>query len=105
MSPFVETDEDVVLLKASEERYRKAFRIIAKAAVESTDPGDFCDRILSDLVDLLDYDLGVIRLYDESHKMHRMEARSLDKSHGILQSPCKAHQLTPHLEGKLLRIH
>ena len=46
------------------ERERKAFHIIAEAAVDATDVKDLCLKILTGLVETLEFNHGAIRLYD-----------------------------------------
>ncbi len=46
---------------------RKAFRIIAQAAVYATDIPDACHWILAGLVETLSFEFGTVRLYDQ-HK-------------------------------------
>jgi PAS domain S-box-containing protein len=59
--------EDITQRKRAEEsleRERRAFRLIAEAAVLATDAPDLCQRVLAGLVDTLHFDMGTIRLYD-----------------------------------------
>ncbi|MGY5852646.1 MAG: ATP-binding protein [Candidatus Thorarchaeota archaeon] len=45
---------------------REAYHIIAEAAIHTTDVADLCHRILSGLIDTLNFDLGSVRLCDEN---------------------------------------
>ncbi|MBW2037353.1 MAG: PAS domain S-box protein [Deltaproteobacteria bacterium] len=63
---------DLSAIKSIEEalrRERKAFHIIADAAIYAADIPDLCYRILSGLVETLDFDFGTVRLYDENKKL------------------------------------
>jgi len=51
------------------ERERQAFSIIAEATVHAIDISDLCNRILSGLVKILEFDIGTFRLYDEKDRM------------------------------------
>ena len=50
--------------EAARERERRTFRVIAEAAVRSTDVPDLCSRVLSGLVDVLGFDAGTLRLHE-----------------------------------------
>ncbi|MHA1121253.1 MAG: PAS domain S-box protein [Candidatus Heimdallarchaeota archaeon] len=47
------------------ERERKAFHLLAEATVNAKDLTDLCQRILTGLTELLQYDNGTFRLYDK----------------------------------------
>ncbi|NHJ31267.1 MAG: PAS domain S-box protein, partial [Asgard group archaeon] len=47
------------------ERERKAFHMLAEATVNAKDLTDLCQRILTGLTELLQYDNGTFRLYDK----------------------------------------
>jgi len=51
------------------ERERQAFHILAEATVQAKDIPQFCERILNGLVDVLQFDIGTFRLYDEKTRM------------------------------------
>jgi len=51
------------------ERERQAFRIIANATLQAINIPDLCNRILSGLVDILEFDIGTFRLYEENERM------------------------------------
>jgi len=46
-------------------RERKAFHIIAEAAVHAADIPDLCRRVLGGLVETLNFDFGTVRLYNK----------------------------------------
>ncbi|MHA1188423.1 MAG: PAS domain S-box protein [Candidatus Heimdallarchaeota archaeon] len=48
---------------------RQAFRIIANATLQAINIPDLCNRILSGLVDILEFDIGTFRLYEENERM------------------------------------
>ncbi len=50
--------------EAARERERRTFRVIAEAAVRSTDVASLCSRVLSGLVEVLEFDAGTLRLHD-----------------------------------------
>ncbi len=58
----VTSDED---MRESASRERKAYGIIAEAALSTDDTKQICDKVLSGLVESLGYDLGTIRLVNQ----------------------------------------
>ncbi|MEA3310967.1 MAG: PAS domain S-box protein, partial [candidate division WOR-3 bacterium] len=63
---------DVTKRKRAEEaleRERKAFRIIAEAAANAKDIPDLCQRVLEGFVDIMGFDSGSVRLYDEGKRI------------------------------------
>lgn len=58
----VTTDED---MRESAARERKAYGIIAEAALSTEDTKQICDKVLSGLIESLDYDLGTIRFVNQ----------------------------------------
>jgi two-component system cell cycle sensor histidine kinase/response regulator CckA len=50
--------------EAARERERRTFRVIAEAAVRSTEMPDLCSRILSGMVEVLGFEAGTLRLHD-----------------------------------------
>lgn len=62
------------LAREALERERKAFHLIANAAVHATDTQDLCQRIVAGLIKNLGFDLGTVRLYDESKKELKLTA-------------------------------
>ena len=50
--------------EAARERERRTFRVIAEAAVQSTDLADLCSRVLNGLVEVLEFGGGTLRLHD-----------------------------------------
>jgi len=63
---------DLSVLKRTEDalrRERKAFHLIADAAIYATDIPDLCNRVLAGLVETLDFDFGTVRLYDENTRL------------------------------------
>ncbi len=58
----VTSDED---MRESAARERKAYGIIAEAALSTEDTKQICDKVLSGLVESLGYDLGTIRLVNQ----------------------------------------
>ncbi|NHJ06195.1 MAG: PAS domain S-box protein [Candidatus Heimdallarchaeota archaeon] len=48
---------------------RRAFQIIAEAVAKSTSVSELCELILDDLIEILGFDVGVIRLYDNNSRM------------------------------------
>ncbi|MFW9965838.1 MAG: PAS domain S-box protein [Candidatus Thorarchaeota archaeon] len=65
---------DSTMERKAFERERKAFKLIAEAALEPTYSQATSNRIISGLVDLLEYDLGTLRLYDEGSQVLRLDA-------------------------------
>lgn len=51
------------------ERERQAFHILAEASVHAKDIPQLCKRILTGLVDVLQFDVGTFRLYDEKERI------------------------------------
>ena len=67
----------LVALKKQEElmaRERKAFALMAKAAVYAKDISDLCLMVIAGLVDILKFDLGVIRLKNGKDNSWRVVA-------------------------------
>lgn len=52
-------------------REREAFGIIAEAATHGTSVSDLCHRIVAALVEILGFDFGTVRLYDEKQQILR----------------------------------
>ncbi|NHJ39713.1 MAG: PAS domain S-box protein [Asgard group archaeon] len=48
---------------------RRAFQLIADAAAIANNLPELCQYILNGLIDIFDFDLGTIRIYDENEKM------------------------------------
>jgi PAS domain S-box-containing protein len=62
------TSSDITERRYAEEmlaRERQAFQIIAEASVSAEGISDLCRQILQGLVEILGFDIGSIRLYDE----------------------------------------
>ncbi|MFH1866053.1 MAG: PAS domain S-box protein, partial [Candidatus Eisenbacteria bacterium] len=55
---------DMKRAEAARERERRTFRVIAEAAVRSSDIPDLCSRVLGGLVEVLGFDAGTLRLHD-----------------------------------------
>ena len=51
------------------ERDRLVFQKIANAAIQITDIQDFCNKVLSDLLEHLDFDIGTLRIYDQEKEL------------------------------------
>ncbi|TET28107.1 MAG: PAS domain S-box protein [Candidatus Heimdallarchaeota archaeon] len=47
------------------ERDRLIFQKIANTAIQTIDIPEFCNRVLSDLLEHLDFDIGTLRIYDQ----------------------------------------
>ncbi|TFG13757.1 PAS domain S-box protein [Candidatus Thorarchaeota archaeon] len=61
-------------------REREAYRLVADAAVHSEDRADLCGRVLSGLIETLDFDLGVIRLLvPEESKLQLIALEGVDQ--------------------------
>lgn len=56
------------------EREHRAFRIIAESAVLSSGVTDLCQRVISGLVDALEFDAGSFRKFDASSASLKLEA-------------------------------
>jgi len=56
------------------ERERKAFRIIADAAIRGNDTRDVCEKILVGLVETLGFEAGTLRLHDPEQGILRLAA-------------------------------
>lgn len=63
-----------VLSKEALTTERKAYSIIAEAALTTESIPDLCHHVLSGLVETLGFDLGTIRLYDEEESVLNLEA-------------------------------
>jgi len=50
-------------------RERRTFQVIAEAAIWAAGVPDLCSRILNDLVEILEFDFGSVRLYDENEQL------------------------------------
>jgi len=55
-------------------RERKAFRLIAEAALHSKGSPDLYHRVLSGMVETLEFDIGTLRLFDDQDGVLRLEA-------------------------------
>jgi PAS domain S-box-containing protein len=51
------------------DRERCALRVIADAAFHATDIPGLCDRVLDGFLDILGFDVGTIRLYDDAERL------------------------------------
>ena len=61
-------------------REREAYRLVADAAVHSEDKADLCGKVLSGLIETLDFDLGVIRLLmPEENKLQLIALEGFDQ--------------------------
>ncbi|MCK4566711.1 MAG: PAS domain S-box protein, partial [Candidatus Thorarchaeota archaeon] len=60
--------------KEAQERERKAFYIIAEAAVRATTVSDLCHRVLDEVAEVLEFDVGAVRLYDEQEHLLELVA-------------------------------
>ncbi|MHA1930176.1 MAG: PAS domain S-box protein [Candidatus Thorarchaeota archaeon] len=63
---------DITSRKRSEEtqeRERKAFHIISEAAVRATTVPDLCHRVMDEVAEVLEFDVGAVRLYDEQEHL------------------------------------
>ena len=56
------------------ERERQAFHIITEAAVSSAELPEICQKILTDLLDVLDFDFATLRLYDPTTRLLNLVA-------------------------------
>ncbi len=54
--------------EAALKRDRRAYQIIAEAAVDATDIPDMCNQILNGLIETLDFEFGTIRLYKKEDR-------------------------------------
>ncbi|MCK5266109.1 MAG: PAS domain S-box protein, partial [Candidatus Thorarchaeota archaeon] len=55
--------------KETQERERKAFHIIAEAAVRATTVSDLCHRVLDEVAEVLEFDVGAVRLFNEQENL------------------------------------
>jgi PAS domain S-box-containing protein len=53
------------------QREREAFGIVAEAATHGTALSDLCSRIVAALVEILGFDFGTVRIYDEKEQLLR----------------------------------
>lgn len=63
---------DITSRKQAEEtqkRERKAFSIIAEAAVHATTVSDLCHRVLDEVIEVLEFDVGAVKLYDKEENL------------------------------------
>ncbi len=65
---------ETVETKKALDNERRAFQIIAEAALEPYYTSDTSKRILEGMIDLLKFDLGTIRLYDEEKRILRLHS-------------------------------
>jgi len=73
----VTSDEET---RESAARERKAYGIIAEAALSTEDTAQVCDKVLSGLVENLGYDIGTIRLINvEDQTLQLISAVGLDE--------------------------
>ena len=62
-------------------REHSTFHLIAHAAVHASDTNNLCHRILHGLIDTLDFDFGIIRLFnDQTNQLEVFATHGLDKS-------------------------
>ena len=72
VSGIVAVNRDITEFKQEEtrrNRERKAFRIIAEAAIHGGSLKDVCWHVLNGLVQILNYEIGSVRLYNASNKI------------------------------------
>ena len=55
-------------------RDRKAFQIIAEAAVNASDLPDMCNQVLTGLIETLEFEFGTVRLFDKERKTLELAA-------------------------------
>ncbi|MFQ5831190.1 MAG: PAS domain S-box protein [Candidatus Thorarchaeota archaeon] len=55
-------------------RERRAFRLIAEAALQPRGSPELYHRVLSGLVETLEFDLGTLRLFDDQNEVLKLEA-------------------------------
>ncbi|MHA2067813.1 MAG: GAF domain-containing protein, partial [Candidatus Thorarchaeota archaeon] len=79
------------------ERERKAFQLIAEAALEQTYTQSTSHRIISGLVEILGFDLGTIRLYDDGEQALRL--------HAVVGIPEGARSAVPLDDQEYLSAH
>ncbi|MHA1933897.1 MAG: PAS domain S-box protein [Candidatus Thorarchaeota archaeon] len=65
---------DLTRTKDMLSRERRAYRIVADAAVQTTSTNDLCFNILSGLIETIEFDLGTVRLYDADDGMLNLKA-------------------------------
>ncbi|NHJ03612.1 MAG: response regulator [Candidatus Heimdallarchaeota archaeon] len=59
---------DRVIAEENLKKERLAFKIIAYSAVASKNTADMCDNVLQGLIDVLQFDFGTIRIYNQEEK-------------------------------------
>jgi PAS domain S-box-containing protein len=79
------------------ERERRAFQLIAEAALEQTYTQATSHRIISGLVEILGFDLGTIRLYDEGNQVLKLDA--------VVGIPAGARSKVPLDDKEYLAAH
>jgi PAS domain S-box-containing protein len=83
--------------KRAFEQERMAFQLIAEAALEQTYTQTTSHRIISGLVEILDFDLGTIRLYDEGNQVLGL--------HAVVGIPAGARSEVPLDDQEYLAAH
>ncbi len=53
------------ITEVAKERERRVFQKIANAAIQTTDIHEFCNRVLTDLLEELDFNFGTLRILDK----------------------------------------
>ncbi|MHA2207963.1 MAG: PAS domain S-box protein, partial [Candidatus Thorarchaeota archaeon] len=76
---------------------RKAFQLIAEAALEQTYTQATSHRLISGLVEILGFDLGTIRLYDDGNQLLRL--------HAVVGIPAGARSEVPIDDQEALSAH
>ncbi len=56
-------------VEQNQERDRLIFQKIANAAIGTTDIPEFCNRVLSDLLENLNFDIGTLRIFDQEKEL------------------------------------
>ncbi|MHA1926665.1 MAG: hypothetical protein ACW974_12170, partial [Candidatus Thorarchaeota archaeon] len=79
------------------ERERRAFQLIAEAALEQTYTQATSHRLISGLVEILGFDLGTIRLYDDGNQLLRL--------HAVVGIPAGARSEVPIDDQEALSAH
>jgi signal transduction histidine kinase/ActR/RegA family two-component response regulator len=67
-------DDSTVIVLTRQQRERQAFHIITEAAVSNAELPAICQKILTDLLSVLDFDFATLRLYDPATRLLNLTA-------------------------------
>jgi signal transduction histidine kinase/ActR/RegA family two-component response regulator len=94
---FAEDSTDVVLTR--QQRERQAFHIITEAAVSQAELPAICQKILTDLLSVLDFDFATLRLYDPKTRLLNLTAIAGQRAQAMMDKFPAQSIDDPHYVG------